>query len=94
MNFASELDIKYFMLASKPAKAFCLLRYVELPFTTFVESYSGTICFSLSSGETLSNSSMINIKRKLEENPNTQFDLLIGEEPGKSEFSHLKIPKN
>ena len=65
MNLASELEIKYFILASKPAKAFCLLRYVELPFTTFVESYSGTICFSLSSGETLSSSSMTKIKRNL-----------------------------
>lgn len=35
-----------------------------------------------------------NIKQKLEENPYTQFGLHIGEEPGKSEFSHLQIPKS
>ena len=35
-----------------------------------------------------------NIKQKLEENPYTQFGLHMGEEPGKSEFSHLRIPKS
>lgn len=34
------------------------------------------------------------IKQKLEENPYTQFGLHMGERPGKSEFSHLQIPKS